>query len=137
FDEINFSNNGKEFVVGGLSIVRQENEVSILMQAGESYDKQQAIKYFEKNTRQTFAQSITPAKKALGLNIENEEDPKVVHFEGRNDLWTHNIAILFDLKDRTIDIRHVARDENISFTVFTDDFHALSHNQDELSKKEI
>lgn len=137
FDEINFSNNGKEFVIGGLSLVRQGNEVSILMQAGESYDKKQADKYFEENTRQTIEQSISPTKKALGLHLENEEDPKVVHFKDRSDLWAHNIAILFDLKDKTIDIRYVARDENISFKVFTDDFHALFHSQDKLSKKEI
>jgi hypothetical protein len=52
FEEINFSNsNGKTFIVGGLSLVRQANEVSILMQAGESYDKEEAKEYLKKHSR--------------------------------------------------------------------------------------
>lgn len=137
YDEINFSNNGKEFIIGGLSMARQGNEVSILLQAGESYDKQEAEEYFKKSTRQFIKDSISPSKKALGLTLENEADPKVVNFKNRDDLWAHNVAILFDLKDRTIDIRYVARDENLSFKVFTDDFYALFLSQDKLSKDEI
>src|SRR5690606_29911418 len=52
YDEINFSNNGKIFIVSGLSLVRQGNEVSILLQAGESYNKQEAEDYFKDNTRE-------------------------------------------------------------------------------------
>jgi len=137
YAEINFSNNGKEFIIGSLSMARQGNEVSILLQAGESYDKEEAVKYFEKNTSQSIKDSISPSKRTLGLTFENEAEPKVVHFKDRDDLWAHNVAILFDLKDRTIDIRYVARDENLSFKVFTDDFYALFHSQDKLSEEEI
>lgn len=137
YAEINFSNNGKEFIIGSLSMARQGNEVSILLQAGESYDKKEADEYFKKNTRQFIKDSISPSKKALGLTLENDAEPKVVNFKGREDLWAHNVAILFDLKDRTIDIRYVARDENLSFKVFTDDFYALFLSQDKISKDEI
>lgn len=137
FDEINFSNNGKTFVIGELSLIRQGNEVSILMQAGESYDKQEAENYFKEHTRSSMEQSLNPSKKALGMILENKEEPKVVSYKDRDDLWAHNIATLFDLKDRSIDIRFVARDENINFKMFTDDFYAIFLSQDKLKKEEI
>lgn len=137
FEEINFSNNGKTFIISGLSLVRQGNEVSILMQAGESYDKHQAEEYFKEHTRSSMELSLNPLKKSLGMHLDNEEEHKVVNFKEREDLWAHNVAILFDLKERKIDIRFVARDENISFSLFTDDFFAMFHSKDKLSKDEI
>ena len=137
FDEINFSNNGKTFLISGLSLVRQGDEASILMQAGESYDKKEADEYFKKNTRSSIEQSLNPSKKALGRHLENKEEPKVVNFKEKQDLWAHNVAILFDLKNKSTDIRFVARDENLSFKIFSDDFDAIFLSQEELSKEEI
>lgn len=137
FDEINFSNNGKTFIIGGLSLVRQGNEVSMLMQAGESYDKQEADEYFKTHTKSSIIQSLNPSKNYLGIHFEKNEEPKVVNFQGRSDLWAHNVAMLFDLKNKNIDIRLVARDESISFKLFTDDFFALFHDQSKLSKEEM
>jgi len=127
FDEINFSNNqSTKFHVASLSLVRQGNEVSILLQAGESYDKQKAAEYFKEKTRKTVEDSISPYKKSLGLTLEdNDEIPKVVFFEGREDLWAHSVSLLFDLEKKSIDIRYVARDENLSFSVYTDDYNAI------------
>lgn len=138
FDEINFSNNkGKTFVVGSLSMVRQRNEVSILMQAGESYNKEEASEYLKKHTRKTIEETISPYKKSLGLEIEDEGEPKVINYEGRDDLWLHSVAILFDLEKKSIDIRHVARDENINYHIVTDDFNSIFSKQDSLSKEEL
>ena len=137
YDEINFSNNGKTFFVSGLSLVRQGNEISILLQAGESFDKQEAENYFKENTREKIEQSLNPLKKAIGFKIENKDEPCVVNFIGRDDLWAHNIGILFDLQENCIDIRFVARDQNLSFNVFSDDFNALFYSQENLSEKDF
>ncbi len=136
-DEINFSNNGKTFIIGGLSLIRQGSEVSILMQAGESYDKKEANEYFEKRTKGSIEKLMSPSKKSLGMRLDNEGEPGVVNFEGKSDLWAHNVAMLFDLKNKCIDIRFVARDENISFSMFTDDFYAIFHGKNEYSTEEI
>lgn len=138
FDEINFSNGkGKTFLVGSLSLVRQGNEVSMLMQAGESFDIEEAEAYFNKHTRKTVEESISPHKKSLGLEIEYEGEPKVINFEGRDDLWLHSVALLFDLENKSIDIRHVARDENISYHIVTDDFNSFFSEEEKLSKEDI
>ncbi|MES2656368.1 MAG: GIY-YIG nuclease family protein [Bacteroidota bacterium] len=138
FDEINFSNSqGKTFIIGSLSLIRQGNEVSMLMQAGESYDKQEAEEYFKNHTRKTIEESISPFKKSLGFEMDNHhEEPKIVYFEGRDDLWLHSIALLFDLENKSIDIRHVARDENISYNILTDDYAAMFSRQNSLTKEE-
>ncbi|PQL95962.1 hypothetical protein [Apibacter adventoris] len=81
FDEINFSNNENTFYVGGLSLIRQGNEVSILIQAGESFNKEESEEYFKKNTRSSLEQSLHPLKKTLGMKLTNTNDPKIVYFE--------------------------------------------------------
>lgn len=136
FDEINFSNNGKTFVIGGLSLARQGNEVSVLMHAGESYDKQEADNYFKEHTKHMTEKSLNPNKRALGMTFDTKEEAKVVNYNDRSDLWAHNVGILFDLKEKSIDIRFVARDENVSYKMFTDDFYAIFMGQNKLTKAE-
>jgi hypothetical protein len=106
------------------------------MQAGESYDKQKADEYFKKHTRSSIEQSLSPSKRALGMQLENEGEPGVVNFKERIDLWAHNVAMLFDLKSKSIDLRFVARDENINFSLFSDDFFAIFVSKDKLTNHE-
>jgi hypothetical protein len=139
FDEINFSNNGKTFVIGGLSLVRTGNEVALLMQAGESFNQQDAEEYFKEYHKNHLPHSISPLKKSLGMDFNISDEPKVVLFDGRTDLWSHNVAMLFDLTSKTVDLRFVARDENISFKLITDDFYAIfgrnaQHTNDKINK---
>lgn len=137
FNEINFSNNGKEFIVRSLSLIRKGNQVSLLMEAGESYDEEEARKFFKKYTKQYLNEGLLPDKKELSLDLEDGNEPKVVNFENRQDLWKYNIGILFDLDKRTFDIRYVARDDNASFKVFTDDLDALSLSLKDLSEDQF
>jgi hypothetical protein len=136
FDEYNFSNSrGKTFFISGVSIVRQGNEVSILMQAGESFDKQEAQDYFNQHTRESLEKGISPDKRALGVEISQEGEPRVVPFEGREDLWLHSVGALFDIETKSIDIRHIARDDNLSFSIITDDLSSILINENESAKE--
>jgi len=139
FDEINFSTEkGKLFYISGLSLVRQGHEISILMQAGESYDRNKAEEYFKNITVESIKESIRPEKKGLHHHWDDtEEIPRVVNLEGRDDLWLHTVAVLFDLETQTLDLRHVARDENLNYNLFSDDFHSLLAGQDHLTEEEV
>lgn len=137
FSEINFSNNGKEFAIGSLSLIRRGSEVSLLMQAGESYDEEEAKKYFEKITKQWINEAYSPVKKEIKLDLNDGNEPKVVNFENRQDLWKYNIGILLDLDQMTFDIRYVARDDNVSFKVLTDDFYTLSLSLKKISEEQF
>lgn len=138
FDSINFSNDkGGTFIIGGLSLIRQDNEVSIIMQAGESYDKEYAKKHFEKQTRKSVKDSISPFKRSLGFELDEKGEPEVVHFEGREDLWLHSVGVLFDIETKSIDIRHVARDENLIYQIITDDFDSFFSRETNLTKEDF
>lgn len=134
-DEFNFSNNEKTFYIGSLSIIRQENEVSMLIQAGESFDKKDAEKYFQENSKESL--SFNPVKKALGMKFENPNEHQIVKFKGSEDLWAHNIGILFDLDTKSIDLRFVGRDENLSFKMLTDDLNAVFFDKESITEKEF
>lgn len=137
-EEINFSNDkGKTFIVGGLSLVRQGNEVAMLLQTGESYNKEEAEEYFKTRNRKTIEDSLTPYKKAMGFGIDYEGEPELVNYLDREDLWLHSVAMLFDIESRSIDIRHVARDENISYTITTDDFSAFFSQEKSITKEDL
>jgi len=137
-EEINFANTkGKTFIIGGLSLVRRGNEVSVLLQAGESYDKQKAVEHFEKLTREYLEKNISPYKKSLGYKLEYEGTPKVVHYLDRDDLWLHSIATLIDIESKSIDIRHVARDENISYSIISDDFQSTFRHNKSKTEEEV
>lgn len=137
-EEINFSSSkGKTFLIGSLSLVRQENEVSMLLQAGESFNVEEVEKYFNTHTRKSVEDSITPYKKSLGFEIGYEGEPEIVHYLEREDLWLHSVAMLFDLESKSIDIRHVARDENINYTIITDDLNAMLSHENSKADEEI
>ncbi len=104
FDEINLSTEkGKLFYISGLSLVRQGHQVSMLMQAGESYDRNKAEEYFKDITAESIKESIRPEKEGLHHHWDDtEEIPRVVNLEGRDDLWLHIVAVLFDLETQTL-----------------------------------
>lgn len=136
FEDYNFSNDGGEtFLISSLSMIRQGNEVSMLMQSGESFDTKFVEDYFRNKSRESLEMGLTHKKKSLGLKIESDEEPKVVNLEGRDDLWLHNVGVLFDLEKRSIDIRHIARDENINYSIITDDFYSIFKEESHLADK--
>lgn len=136
FDEVNFSNNGKSFIISGLSLIRNNNEVSILMQAGESFEKYEAENYFADILNNETINSLNPIKEALGMKPTNRNEAKVVFFEGRDNLWLHNVGVLFDLNEKEIDIRFIARDENTGYRILTDDYYAMFNGQNHLTEEE-
>lgn len=126
FEELSFSSdNSESFYIGGMSIVRRDNQVSILMQAGESYNAEVAAAYFADKSTDYIKQNLNPRKKELRYKFDSEEKPKVINYPGRNDLWLHSVALLVDIDTMTIDIRHVARDENVIYSIITDDMNAV------------
>lgn len=138
YDEINFSNtNGKTFYIGGLSIVRQGYQVSVLMEAGESYNPKEAEKYLNDKVEREKENAFNPFKQSLGMKFDaGGEQHQVVHFQGRQDLWLHCVALLFDIESKAIDLRYVGRDENISFKVLTDDYAAIFGRGSSYTKEE-
>lgn len=136
YDEINFLNKDKRFVVSSLSLVRRDNEVALLMHAGETFDESVAEQILNSYDKDLLQKEMIPIKKKIGLEICNNDQPKIVSLDNKQDLWLHNVMVLFDIENKTMDIRSIARDENLSYRIFTDDYYALFFGQN-LNEKEI
>ena len=119
-EEIKFKNDeGEEFIIAGVSIIRRENEITVLMITGKkktdeiSIDKS-SLKFDTQNPNKT--ELIDEIKETLKTNeIEYEyldTDKKYIKVL---------VASRIDLETMTIDARYVAEETNLMFNVVTDE----------------
>jgi len=114
-----------EYFIGHVSLIRRDDEVTVLLHAGRKFSESEVQSMEEKYTKKKINEGIISRKKNLGLKIEHDDDAKVVNYLDREDLWLHLIATKFDIRTRTIDIRYFAKDCNIIYHSLTDDFSTL------------
>lgn len=135
YEEYNFSTVGDvSFFVGSLSMIRQGNEVSMLIECGKSYNKSEAEKDLDEQRDIDLADVMNKRKGTLGFSPDfNKEEIAIVNFNNIDGLWSYNVALLFDIESKSIDIRYVARDDGNKFKVLTDDFHAIFSDTTEIS----
>ena len=125
--ELSFkTNNNREFFVGGISLVRRKNEVSVILYCGEKIDEDEIRQCLQDND--TSKMKINPNKKDLGLKIDEVKGTEFVPFEGNDDLWFTVSGTNIDIEAKTIDFRYMARDLNNIFQVTSDN---VSHHLDE------
>lgn len=119
-EEIKFKNDeDEEFIIAGISIIRRENEITVLMITGKkktaeiSIDKS-SLKFDTQNSNKT--ELIDKIKETLKINeIEYEyldTDKKYIKVL---------VAGRIDLETMTIDARYVAEETNLMFNVVTDE----------------
>jgi len=116
---------GKTYYVGNISLVRRDNEVTVLLYAGELYDKSEADKLIQ--IKKSFAyenQKQSGVKKEIKLDPNREI--KVVNYLDREDLWLNIAASRFDLNSKTIDVRYLVRDLNAIHDISTDSLSTLT-----------
>ena len=129
-DFIFSSGEGTEFVVGGASIIRHANEVTILLLAGEKSDLTKLAKDipdFERLDKIPGKESIVPAK-------ERKREP-VSLFNDNRYLQILAIARL-DIETLTIDARYLLKDYGDSFVVLTDDVSGFLNYQGKFIRPE-
>lgn len=134
-EEIKFKNDAdEEFIVAGVSIIRRENEITVLMITGKqktenlSIDKD-SIKFYTLNPNKS--EIIDEIKKTLKTEeIEYEyldEDQKFIKVL---------VAARIDLETMTIDARYLAEETNLMFYVVTDEIDGfLNQNGDFISEE--
>ncbi len=121
-DDISFkTDDGKEFFIGHVSLVRREQEIVVVLSAGEVYDKEGAEESIKSNSKEVMKGMITSYKKSLGLTIDDSLETKIVNYLDREDLWLTIAIARFDIENKTLDTRYIAQDYNTSFMVTTDD----------------
>lgn len=114
-DQITFkTEEGNEYVVGGISMVRRNNEITVLIQAGEITDIEKIeIPDIENNG------ITTPGKEKLREERSYDLNPETLN--GNPDYLKSLIICRFDLDSETIDGRFVAKDFGTAFQITTDE----------------
>jgi len=134
-EEIKFKNDAdEEFIVAGVSIIRRENEITVLMLTGKkktenlSIDKD-SFKFDTHNPNKSeIIDEIKETLKTEEIEYEYlDEDKKFIKVL---------VAARIDLATMTIDARYVAEETNLMFNVVTDEIDGfLKENGDFISEE--
>lgn len=106
---------GKAFIISGVSMIRRGSEVTVLFQAGEIKNVDREIDF----SKLYEDRIITPGKEKI-VDARKYEY-KAVALNNDNRYWKSLIICRFDLETNTIDGRYVAKDLNDAFIIETDD----------------
>lgn len=134
-EEIKFKNDAdEEFIVAGVSIIRRDNEITVLMVTGKkktenlSIDKD-SFKFDTQNPNKSeIIDEIKETLKTEEIEYEYlDEDEKFIKVL---------VAARIDLETMTIDARYVAEETNLMFNVVTDEIDGfLKENGDFISEE--
>lgn len=135
-DEIKFkSEEGNEFIIAGISIIRRENEITVLAVTGKKKTDDALI---DKNDFQ-FSSRV-PNKKGLIDEMKETLKTKDIEFEFIDDQKEYIkvlIACRIDLKTMTIDARYVAEETNLMFNVVTDEIDGFVNGKGEFISDDL
>lgn len=119
-EEIKFKNDeGDEFIIAGVSIIRRENEITVLMITGKKKTDQIPI-----NKSLINFDLQNPNKKELGQEIKESLKNSEIEFEYLDtDKKYLKVLVVgrIDLESMTIDARYVAEESNHMFSISTDE----------------
>lgn len=134
-EEIKFKNDAdEEFIVAGVSIIRRENEITVLMVTGKKKTENLSIdedsfKFDTQNLNKSeIIDEIKETLKTEEIEYEYlDEDKKFIKVL---------VAARIDLETMTIDARYVAEETNLMFNVVTDEIDGfLKDNGDFISEE--
>lgn len=128
FDFLVSLSSGEDFGIGGLSLVRHENDVCMLLLAGEVADLKKESEIILNNFKKAevfgHRKDIKPAE-----DLELRAEPI---WEGSNNLWKTVILIRFDIETATMDARYVFKDFGNQYSCITDDITAFLNDKGQL-----
>ncbi|MCK9377549.1 MAG: GIY-YIG nuclease family protein [Syntrophobacterales bacterium] len=108
--------NGSEFGIGGVSLVRFQSEISIILLGGEKID----LKEKTKELRNKVMQSI-PIPGKEDLKPAEDWEREAVPLLNNNNFWQTIVVSRFDLEDMTQNARYILRDCGDFYQTITDD----------------
>lgn len=132
--EIKFkTDTGEEFIVAGVSIIRRNNEVTVLMITGRkktgeiSIDKSMFVSQTDNPNKTAIYEEAKETLKDTNFEYEYiDEDKEYIKVL---------VASRIDLETMTIDARYIAEETNLMFNVVTDEIDGfLDHKGDFMSE---
>ncbi len=102
-----------EYVIGGVSFIKRENEVFMLIVAGELGDT--------KSISQNLPDMEYRGQGKSYLKPAENRKHEAVKLFNKDDIWKVNIYVRIDLESKTIDSRYIQKDVGDGFSTITDD----------------
>jgi len=135
-NEITFNSDvGDQFIVAGVSIIRREEEVTILMTTGrkqtEEIDIDKKSIIFDSNILNK-SEILEEAKESL-----SKEDFEYEYIDENKEYIKVLVACRIDLETLTIDARYVAEETNLMFKITTDEIDGFLNNNGEFISGDI
>lgn len=125
----------KEYVLGGVSFVKRDNELFMLIVGGEIGDTKEISKSIPdyKDIEQ-----LNEAKRRTYIKPAENRKEEAVKLLGREDIWKVNIYLRIDLESKTIDSRYIQKDVGNRFHTITDDYGMFEKSiQDQTTLEEV
>lgn len=109
-----------EYVIGGVSFIRRDNEVFMLVVAGEIANTDDISTNLPK-----YEEGRIGSRRSC-ISASNHREREAVKLLGKKDLWKVNIYVKIDLETKTIDSKYIQKDEGDKFSTITDDVDMFS-----------
>ncbi|MFB3386589.1 GIY-YIG nuclease family protein [Flavobacterium sp. LAR06] len=117
-DLIKFSANGEEFIINGISIIRKDQEVTIVLNTGKKINERKIVDV-EKFNFEGNPNKIELIKE-FNKSLKNKQvETEFIDLEKKYAKFL--VACRIDLVTETIDTRYVAEEFTHMFTIVTDD----------------
>ena len=108
------TDSGAEYGVGGLSFIREADQLTVMLMGGKVTD-------LDVETQHATATEYQPAMgRSWVRSVENLKHG-AVPLQGTQDMWKTLVGVRFDLKKKNENVRYVLQDVGNSFIVVTDD----------------
>lgn len=112
------TSNNEEFIIVGISIVRRNNEVTILLNTGKKVNAKSTLDVKDFN----FGKNPNKTELIQDFNKNNENQAIETEFIDKEKQYAkYLVACRIDLETETVDARYVAEEHNSMFTIITDD----------------
>jgi hypothetical protein len=123
--DLTFSSSpGDEFAVGGLSLIRHGDELSMMLVGGTVADLE------EESSHVATLEVSTPFPGREKIRADDDLAPRAEPLGEFGDLWKTLVLVRFDLKRRAQEVRYILHDGGDHFSVTTDDAIALTPSTD-------
>lgn len=135
-NEITFKSDvGDQFIVAGVSIIRREEEVTLLMTTGrkktEEIDIDKKSIIFD-SSNPNKSKILEEAKESL-----SKEDFEYEYIDENKEYIKVLVACRIDLETLTIDARYVAEETNLMFNITTDEIDGFLNSRGEFISEDI
>lgn len=115
------STRGDEYVIGGISIIRHGNEISLILLAGEKND----LLAKSKELLEEFNKPAEPEPGRENIKPADGSKLEAVPMLSKSNYWKLIVLTRFDFSDMTQNVRYVMYDSGTSYMIITDDISTL------------